>query len=53
MSLANIVFSLERTAIKDVYVGGRQVIADGRHPLQANITADFKGTQKELWWDSR
>jgi len=53
MSLANVVFSLERTAIKDVYVGGRCVVTDGRHPLQGNITAEFKGVQKELWWDSR
>jgi formimidoylglutamate deiminase len=52
-SLANVVFSLERTAIKEVYVGGRCVVADGRHPLQGNITAEFKGVQKELWWDSR
>jgi formimidoylglutamate deiminase len=49
MSLANVVFSLERTAIKEVYVGGRCVVADGRHPLQGNITAEFKGVQKELW----
>jgi formimidoylglutamate deiminase len=53
MSLANVVFSLERTAIKDVYVGGRCVVADGRHPLQGNIAAEFKGVQRELWWDSR
>ncbi|MBV9734213.1 MAG: formimidoylglutamate deiminase, partial [Verrucomicrobia bacterium] len=48
-SLANVVFSLERTAIKEVYVGGRCVVADGRHALQGNITSEFKGVQKELW----
>jgi len=49
MLLANIVFSLERTAVKDVYVGGRCLVTDGRHPLQESITAEFKGVQEELW----
>jgi formimidoylglutamate deiminase len=52
-SLANVVFSLERTAIKEVYVGGRCVVADGRHPLQESITAEFRGVQEELWGESR
>jgi formimidoylglutamate deiminase len=51
MLLANVVFSLERTAVKDVYVGGRRVVTDGRHPLQESITADFKAVQKEFWGD--
>ena len=49
--VANVVFSLERTALKDVYVGGRCVLADGRHPLQEGITAEFRGVQ-ELFWES-
>jgi formimidoylglutamate deiminase len=53
MLLANVVFSLERTAVKDVYVGGRCVVTDGRHPLQESITAEFKGVQKECWGGSR
>lgn len=29
--LANIVFSLSRTAVRDVIVGGKRIVADGRH----------------------
>jgi len=47
--LANVVFSLERTAMKDVYVGGRRIAANGRHPLQESITADFRRVQEEVW----
>jgi formimidoylglutamate deiminase len=46
---ANVVFSLERTAIKEVYVGGRPVLADGRHPLQEGIIAEFAALQKRFW----
>jgi formimidoylglutamate deiminase len=52
MLLANVVFSLERTAVKDVYVGGRCVVTDGCHSLQESITAEFMGVQKEFWWSS-
>ncbi|HKG47771.1 MAG TPA: formimidoylglutamate deiminase [Pyrinomonadaceae bacterium] len=31
--LANIVFSLSRTAIKDVVVGGKQIVTEGKHGL--------------------
>jgi cytosine/adenosine deaminase-related metal-dependent hydrolase len=47
--VANVVFSLERTAVKEVYVGGRAVITDGRHPLQESITAEFRGVQEAFW----
>jgi formimidoylglutamate deiminase len=47
--LTNVLFSLERTAVKDVYVGGRSVIADGCHPLEESITAEFRGVQESLW----
>jgi formimidoylglutamate deiminase len=47
--VANVVFSLERTALKDVYVGGRCVVANGRHPLQESITAEFREVQEQLW----
>jgi formimidoylglutamate deiminase len=47
--VANVVFSLERTAVKDVYVGGRCLLTDGRHPLQEGITAEFKRMQEEVW----
>jgi formimidoylglutamate deiminase len=47
--VANVVFSLERTALKDVYVGGRCVVADGHHPLQESITAEFREVQARFW----
>ena len=31
--LANIVFSLSRTAVRDVVVGGKQIVENGRHGL--------------------
>jgi formimidoylglutamate deiminase len=51
--VANVVFSLERTAVKEVYVGGRAVIRDGHHPLQESITAEFRGVQDSFWGNSR
>ncbi len=47
--LAAIVFSLERTAIRDVWVGGRRVVRDGRHSLAAEVTARFRALQSRLW----
>ena len=40
--LTNLVFSLSRTAIKDVVVGGRRIVADGRHARQEEIVSQFK-----------
>jgi len=36
------VFSLNRTAIRDVVVNGRWVVRDGRHPLQEEIVSRYK-----------
>jgi formimidoylglutamate deiminase len=47
--LSHIVFSLDRTAIRQVYVGGEPVIQDGRHPLQEEIVREFRETQEKLW----
>ena len=47
--VTNVVFSLERTAVKDVYVGGRCVVAHGRHPLQESVVGEFGGLQKSFW----
>ena len=46
---ANVVFSLERTGIKEVYVSGRPLVAEGRHRLQGGIIAEFAGLQKRFW----
>jgi formimidoylglutamate deiminase len=43
--LTNIVFSLSRTAIKDVVVGGKRIIEEGRHADQEAIVNDFRRIQ--------
>jgi formimidoylglutamate deiminase len=43
--LANVVFSLSRTAIKDVVVGGKVIVADGRHAQQEGIVSAFRQIQ--------
>lgn len=47
--LANVVFALERRAIRDVWVGARQRIANGRHVLHGMITSRFVEVQQRLW----
>ena len=40
--LANVVFSLSRTAVRDVVVGGKRIVADGRHAQQEGIVSAFR-----------
>lgn len=47
--LSAIVFSLSRTAIKDVVVGGKRIVADGKHAQQEEIVERFAALQKKLW----
>lgn len=47
--LDNIVFSLERTAIRDVIVGGKAIVENGHHRLQEEITREFAKVQEALW----
>ncbi len=47
--LSAIVFSLSRTAIRDVVVGGRRIVENGRHAQQEEIVERFKNLQKKLW----
>jgi formimidoylglutamate deiminase len=47
--LTNLVFSAERSAVRDVFIGGRQVIAEGRHALQTEVVNQFKEVQHRLW----
>jgi len=46
--LANVVFSLSRTAVRDVVVAGERIVADGRHAQQDGIVAQFAELQKKL-----
>jgi len=43
------VFSLNRSAIRDVVVNGRWVVRDQRHPLQEEIVARYKELHRKLW----
>ena len=43
------VFSLNRSAIRDVVVNGRWVVRDGQHPLQEEIVSRFKELHCRLW----
>ncbi|HXE72215.1 MAG TPA: formimidoylglutamate deiminase, partial [Candidatus Nitrosotenuis sp.] len=47
--LAAIVFGLERTAVREVWAGGRQVVAQGRHLEQEPITRQFQAVMRRLW----
>ncbi|MGH8020536.1 MAG: amidohydrolase family protein [Opitutaceae bacterium] len=47
--LEHIVFSLERRAIREIWVGGRRRIAGGHHPQQGAIIGRFVDLQRRLW----
>lgn len=47
--LANIIFSLSRSAIRDVVVGGKQIVSEGRHRDQDAVVERFGRLQKKLW----
>jgi formimidoylglutamate deiminase len=47
--LSAIVFSLSKRAVKDVVVGGKRIVEDGRHAQQEEIVESFKKLQKKLW----
>ena len=46
---ANLLFSLERRAIREVWIGGRQVVTNGRHAAHGPIVARFVELQRRLW----
>jgi formimidoylglutamate deiminase len=43
------VFSLSRSAIRDVVVNGRWIVRDQRHLLQDEIVSRFKELHRKLW----
>jgi formimidoylglutamate deiminase len=47
--LAHVVYSLEKTAVRDVCVAGQLVLRDGRHPLEEEIVREFGEVQRKLW----
>jgi formimidoylglutamate deiminase len=46
---AALVFSLNRTAIRDVIVSGRTILRDREHPLQDEIVAHYHETHSKVW----
>jgi formimidoylglutamate deiminase len=50
--LPTAVFSLSRSAIRDVMVNGRWVVRDQQHPLQEEIVSRFKELHCKLWGSS-
>ena len=47
--LNHVVFSMERTAVREVAVGGEFVIRDGRHALEEEIIRQFADVQRDVW----
>ena len=46
--LSHVVFALQRAAIRGVFVDGRQVIGEGHHPHEEQITQEFVRLQRRL-----
>jgi formimidoylglutamate deiminase len=47
--LSSIVFSMSKTAVRDVVVGGKHIVEGARHGHQEEIVERFKALQKRLW----
>ena len=47
--LASIVFSSSRAAVREVVVGGKPVVSEGRHLIQEEVIERFSDLQKRLW----
>jgi formimidoylglutamate deiminase len=47
--LSHIVFAMERTAVRGVFVNGEPVIDEGRHADQERIVEEFTELQRRLW----
>ena len=47
--LANIVFAASRAAIREVVIGGKPIVSEGQHLLQADVVEKFNDLQRRLW----
>jgi formimidoylglutamate deiminase len=47
--LSMLVFSLSRTAVRDVVVAGKTILRNGKHPLQDEIISRYKEVQRRVW----
>jgi formimidoylglutamate deiminase len=43
-----VVFSLNRSAVRDVVVNGKAVIGDGKHPLEEDIVSRYNEVRKKI-----
>jgi formimidoylglutamate deiminase len=50
--LPMIVFSLSRSAIRDVFVRGHQILSDGKHEAQQEIVAHYREVHQKVWKNS-
>jgi formimidoylglutamate deiminase len=46
------VFSLSRSAIRDVVVHGRWVVRDQQHPQQDEIVSRYRELHEKVWVDA-
>lgn len=44
-----VVFGMNRTALRDVMVGGRMVLQDGSHSLEEEIVARYAEVHRKVW----
>lgn len=47
--LSSIVFSMSRAAVREVVVGGKPIVSEGRHLVQEEVVERFNELQKKLW----
>jgi formimidoylglutamate deiminase len=47
--LSSIVFSMSRAAVREVVVGGKPIVSEGRHLIQEEVVERFNVLQKRLW----
>jgi formimidoylglutamate deiminase len=47
--LACIVFGLARTGVREVFVGGKQIVVEGQHQAQHETAERFIALQRRLW----
>jgi formimidoylglutamate deiminase len=47
-ALDSAIFAANTLPVRDVFVGGRQVVAEGRHPARATVKARFAAVMRKL-----
>jgi formimidoylglutamate deiminase len=47
--LEQLLFSVERTAVREVFVQGKAIVQEGEHRDQTEIVRKFAELQKRLW----